>query len=171
MGTAGPYPPAAAADSYDSSVDYDERLGVPLRWWVQATMLVASLWLAVIVALPETAAWIVTGLAMLLLTAFLLSFGSARISVRDGVFRAGRASIAGRHLGAATVLDPESTRRVSGVEADARAYLLLRPYLKRAVQVEITDPADPAPYWLVSSRHPEQLARALTALNESSPAG
>jgi hypothetical protein len=152
-------------------VDYDERLGVPLRWWVQGTMLVASLWLAVIVALPETAAWVVTALAMLLLTALLLSFGSARVSVRDGVFRAGRASIAGTHLGAATVLGPEDTRRVSGVDADARAYLLLRPYLKRSVRVEITDPADPAPYWLVSSRRPDELARALTALNESSPAG
>src|SRR4051812_16672061 len=34
------------------SVEYQERLGVPLRWWVQGTMLVASLWLAVVVALP-----------------------------------------------------------------------------------------------------------------------
>ena len=48
--------------------------------------------------------------------------------------------------------------------ADARAYLVLRPYLKRAVKVEITDPADPAPYWLVCTRHPEELAKALNAL-------
>ncbi len=152
-------------------MDYDERLAVPFRWWVQGTMLVASLWLAVIVALPEAAAWLVTAVAMLVLAAVLISVGSARLTVRDGVFRAGRASIPGRHLGAATALDPESTRRISGVEADARAYLLLRPYLKRAVKVEITDPADPAPYWLVATRHPDRLAQALTALNESSPAG
>jgi hypothetical protein len=44
---------------------------------------------------------------------------------------------------------------VAGRDADARAYLLLRPYLKRAVRVEITDPADPTPYWLVSTRHPK----------------
>jgi hypothetical protein len=52
---------------------------------------------------------------------------------------------------------------VAGPAADARAYLLLRPYLKRAVKVQITDPADPTPYWLVSSRHPEALAGALNA--------
>jgi hypothetical protein len=152
-------------------VDYDERLGVPLRWWVQGTMLVASLWLAVVVALPGVAAWVVTAAAMLVLTAVLLAIGSPRLTVRDGVFRAGRARIAGAHLGTARALDPESTRRLAGVEADARAFLLLRPYLKRAVRVEITDPADPTPYWLVSTRHPDQLARALASLNESSPAG
>jgi hypothetical protein len=152
-------------------VDYDERLGVPLRWWVQGTMLVASLWLAVIVALPATAAWVVTGVALAVLVGVLVSVGSARLSVADGVFRAGRATISGTHLGTATALDPETTRRISGVEADARAYLLLRPYLKRSVKVEITDPADPTPYWLVSTRHPDRLARALTALNEASPAG
>jgi len=152
-------------------VDYDERLAVPLRWWVQGTMLVASLWLAVVVALPGAAAWLVTAVALLVLAAVLLSVGSARLTVRDGVFRAGRARIAGAHLGHATALDPESTRRLAGVEADARAFLLLRPYLKRAVRVEITDPDDPAPYWLVSTRQPDRLVRALTALNESSPAG
>jgi hypothetical protein len=152
-------------------VDYDERLSVPLRWWVQGIMLVASLWLAVVVALPEAAAWLVTAVAMLVLAAVLLSVGAARVTVADGTFRAGRAEISAEHLGAATSLDPESTRRIAGVEADARAYLLLRPYLKRAVKVEITDPADPAPYWLVGTRHPDELARALTALNESSAAG
>ena len=49
-------------------VEYDERLSVPLRWWVQGTMLVASLWLAVVVALPSPAAWAVTAVAMLALS-------------------------------------------------------------------------------------------------------
>ena len=83
------------------------------------------------------------------------------------MFRAGRARIEARHLGAAESLDAERTRRVAGREADARAYLCLRPYLKRAVRVEITDPADPAPYWLVSSRRPDDLAGALARLTDT----
>ena len=59
-----------------------------------------------------------------------------------------------------------------GVDADARAFLLLRPYLKRAVQVEIADPADPTPYWLVRTRHPDELAAApLTALTHGRRSG
>lgn len=144
-------------------MEYDERLRVPLRWWVQATMLVASVWLAVIVALPEPAAWGVTALAAATATAFFLSYGGARVQVADGSLRAGRARIEARHLAAATALDAEPTRRLAGVDADARAFLLLRPYLKRAVRVDLTDPADPTPYWLISSRHPEALAAAVTA--------
>jgi hypothetical protein len=143
---------------------YRERLGVPLRWWVQGTMLVASLWLALVVAVPGPVAWGVTAAALLLLTICLVSYGGARIVVAEGVLRAGRAHIAGVHLGRAESLDAEQTKRAAGVEADARAYLLLRPYLKRAVRVEVADPADPTPYWLLSTRHPDQLAGVLTML-------
>ncbi|WP_028644529.1 DUF3093 domain-containing protein [Nocardioides sp. URHA0020] len=143
---------------------YSERLGVPLRWWVQGTMLVATLWLAVVVALPPAVAWIITAIAMALLCTGLWAYGAARIGVDAETFRAGRAHIAAEHVGAATPLDPDETRRVAGRDADARAYLLLRPYLKRAVRVEIADPADPAPYWLVSTRHPDELVTALAAL-------
>lgn len=144
--------------------EYQERLGVPLRWWVQGTMLVASLWLAVVVATPGEVAWTVTALAMLLLVAGLLSYGNVRVAVAEGELRAGRAHIAGRYLGTVEALDAEQTRRTAGPDADARACLVLRPYLKRAVKVTIDDPADPTPYWLVSSRDPERLAGALSAL-------
>ena len=149
---------------------YDERLGVPLRWWVQGVMLVATLWLALVVAVPGPAAWACTGIALALLGALLVTYGSARVSVDAGWFRAGRARIEAAHLGAVAALDAEETRRVAGPEADARAYLLLRPYLKRAVRVEIVDPADPAPYWLVCSRHPDELALAVKGLARRSQA-
>jgi Protein of unknown function (DUF3093) len=143
---------------------YSERLGVPLRWWVQGTMLVASLWLAMIVVLPEALAWSITAVALLVLAVVLLSYGSARLVVEDGWFRAGRARIEAAFVGPATPLDAEQTRRTAGRDADARAYLLLRPYVPRAVRVEISDPADPAPYWLVSSRRPDELSQALARL-------
>lgn len=149
---------------------YEERLGVPLRWWAQGVMLVATLWLALVVALPGPVAWTCSAVALALLVALLVGYGSPRISVSPGDggwFRAGRARVEATHLGAVTALDTDETRRVAGPGADARAYLLLRPYLHRAVKVEITDPADPTPYWLVSTRHPEQLAAALRALTHS----
>lgn len=145
---------------------YAERLRVPLRWWAQGTMFIATFWLAMIVALVEKAPvvpWVVTGLLLALLALFLRSYGDARLVVADGWFRAGRARIEIEHLGPAEALDADATRHVSGPGADARAYLLLRPYLKQSVKVAITDPADPAPYWLLSSRHPQALAGALNA--------
>ncbi|WP_028658717.1 DUF3093 domain-containing protein [Nocardioides insulae] len=143
---------------------YHERLSVPLRWWVQGVMLVATLWLALIVAVPETLAWSVTAAVLGLMALAFLAYGSAQLSVADGTLRAGRARISAADLGTAEALDPEGARLAHGRDADARAYFLMRPYLKRAVRVEVTDPSDPAPYWLVSTRHPDALARTLNGL-------
>ena len=140
---------------------FAERLSVPLRWWVQGTMLVATLWLALVVAVPLTVAWVVTGTAMALLSALFLTYGAARVSVGDGVLYAGRAHITTDHIGSVTPLDADAMRWQAGRDADARAFLLIRPYLKRGVRVDINDPRDPAPYWLISSRHPDRLAAAL----------
>ena len=125
-------------------MDYAERLTVPLRWWVQGTMLVASLWLALAVATPEPLAWSVAAIGLGLMLVLFLTYGSAQVAVDDRSLRAGRAHIALEHVGAVTALDADGVRRQAGVDADARAYLLLRPYLKRGVRVDITDPADPA---------------------------
>lgn len=146
-------------------MEYVERLTVPLRWWAQGTMMVASFWLAVAVvdALSGLAVMAITLIVALVVGGGLLSYGAARIEVNDEELRAGRAHIAREHVGTATALDAEQSHRAAGVEADARAFLVLRPYLKRSVKVEITDPQDPAPYWLISTRHPKRLARALNS--------
>lgn len=150
-----------------SPTHYRERLSVPIRWWAQGTMLVASLWLAVIVAVPGAVAWAVTGAAVALMAALFLTYGAALVSVEDGWFRAGRARVEVRFVGEVVPLDAEATRLVAGRDADARAYLLLRPYRKKAVKVSLRDPADPTPYWLVSTRRPDALAAALTRAVES----
>jgi len=142
---------------------YDERLGVPLRWWALATMFLATLLLAFLVATPVWVALLATLVLAAAVALVFVGYGAARVSVRDGVLTAGRARIDVSHLGEAAALSPESTRLVAGREADARAYLLLRPYLRRAVRVDVVDPADPTPYWLVSSRHPDRLVAALDA--------
>lgn len=140
---------------------YRERLYVPLRWWAQATMFLATIWLAFIVAIPGWIAWAATGALVAVVVALFTGVGSAQISIADGMLHAGPASIPLSLLGEATALDTEETRRVHGVDADARAFLLTRPYLRRSVKIAVADPADPTPYWLLSSRHPRRLAAAL----------
>jgi hypothetical protein len=144
-------------------VGYDERLHVPLRWWALLTMFLATVLLAFLVSTPTWVAFAVTGTLTAVVVVVLVSYGAARVSVRDGTFRAGRAQIPVPMLGAAVPLDAAASRRMAGVDADARAFLLLRPYVKRSVRVPVEDPADPAPYWLVSTRHPDRLVAALQA--------
>ena len=141
---------------------YSERLHVPLRWWVQATMFLATLWLAFIVALPAWLAWTASGALLAGVYGLFAWMGSAPVEVRDGTLYAGPARIALSQLGPAEALDKDATRRVLGVEANARAFLVTRPYISRSVKVNIDDPADPTPYWLISSRHPRRLVAALS---------
>ena len=149
--------------SSETNVLYEERLHVPLRWWVQAIMFLATVWLAFAVALPLSVAGAATAAITAGAVALLLGYGSARVRVEGGVLHAGRARIPVSMLADPTPLDREATRLLAGRDADARAFLLLRPYLKRSVRIEVTDPQDPAPYWLVSTRRPEELAGALVA--------
>lgn len=142
-------------------MEYTERLFVPLRWWVQATMLVATFWLALVVAVPLLAANLIVGVIAALVAAAFLRFGAFRVEVADGELRAGAAHLPLTYVGEVTPLDKEQTRFLAGRDADARAHLAMRPYVKRSVRVEITDPVDPTPYWLISTRRPRQLAAAL----------
>ena len=163
-------PPESATDG---SPTYEERLRVPLRWWVQATMLLASLWLAFVVAMPFWAATAAAALLLGLVASMFGWFGKAALVVRDGVLHAGTAYIPVALLGEPEPLDADGTRRVLGVEADARAFLVTRPWLKRSVRVPVLDPADPAPYWLLSTRRPQLLVEALERASTSGghPAG
>ena len=142
---------------------YAEVLRVPLRWWAVATMFHASTLLAFLVAGLGIWAYVLGGSLLAFNVAVFLSYGGAYVEVRGGVLYAGRAHIPLSLLAEPRALDGDEVRLALGVDADARAYLLVRPYVRRGVLVRVSDPADPTPYWLVSSRHPRTLAAAIAA--------
>ena len=154
-----PVPSVPPGDS--GAVRYAEVLRVPLRWWALSTTFHATALLAFVVALPLGVALAAVGSMAALTTVWFLSYGRARVVVTDTTFQAGRAQIPVSFLADPRPLTGEETWRAAGPGADARAYLLLRPYLREAVMVQVVDPADPVPYWLVSSRRAPQLAAAL----------
>lgn len=146
----------------EKSVDqYLERLTVPLRWWVQGTMLLLSLWIALVVAVPERWAWALTFAAFLVMGAGYLRYGSTSVGVSDGELRAGRAHLPVEFTGEVTELNAEEMRLAAGRDADPRAFFVLRPYMKRGIKVAVTDPADPTPYWLLHAKRPDLVAKAL----------
>lgn len=140
---------------------YRERLSVPVRWWVQATMFLATIWIAFIVSTPGWVAWSATGVCVALTLLMFIQIGRAHVAVAGNTLYAGDAHIDLGFLGVPEVLDAEHTRLAAGRDADARAFILLRPYLKQSVRVPLNDPRDPAPYWLIASRRPGQLAAVL----------
>lgn len=144
------------------SADYRERLTPPVLWWVIGCAISATFPIAVLFYLGPFWALGVTAAAAVLLVAVLVGWAGVRIELDDDRLRVGRAQIEVRYLSGVVALDPERTRARSGVDADARAYLVLRPYVATAVEITLDDPGDPVPYWLVSTRRPRALSAALS---------
>lgn len=139
---------------------FRERLTVPIIWWVLAGLFALSVLLAVGAYLGPV--WGVgTSVATLLIGAAIFGSASLVISVDAQETHVGRASIEHAYVADCRALNAEETRRRAGVEADARAHMVLRPYIKTAVEIGLNDPDDPVPYWIVSTRHPQQLAAAM----------
>jgi len=140
---------------------YRERLTAPPSWWL-AALLFALVWGWVFVIATNWSIAIVVA-ALLTAAGFALvwRYGSLLIAVEPAGLRVGNAFVEPDHIGAVTSLDRAAYRTRLGTGADARAFLATRPYLDHGVLVTIDDPADPAPYWLVSSRRPDALAAAL----------
>jgi hypothetical protein len=142
-----------------TAVSWQERLW-PSVWLAPVVLFLAAGFGLVATPFGGAVAVPVAVLATLALAGMLLATTST-VSVEDGVFRAGRARIPVDLLGDPEVLDAGAMRRARGPELDARAYLCLRGWIAAGVRVPVLDPRDPAPYWLVSSRRPDQLAEAL----------
>ena len=139
---------------------FRERVSVPPGWWVLAVLFAVTLGVAIgyYLGVPWS-----LGVGVGTFVVIVLGFRTARYvtEVDEGSVRVGRAVIGREWVGAVRPLDAATTRARSGVDADARAHLVLRPWVSTSVELMLTDPADPVPYWLVSTRRPGALATAL----------
>jgi hypothetical protein len=139
---------------------YREVIRAPL--WLLAIVyffmltLVISIWSA----LGDNSALI----ALLLVTAALIwiySATSLTIQVDERELRVGKAHISLSLIGDCIDLDNEAIKRVRTRDADPRAFLAIRFWSPKGVQVTINDTRDSTPYWLISSNAGGELIKAI----------
>lgn len=140
---------------------HSERLYVP--WWGWPLPIIAAGLLAAevdmgITGLPQ---WLPFVVLIPLMAAWLISLGRTRIAVTDGELWAGKAHLPLRFVGEVEVIDKNHKRKALGPELDPAAFVAHRGWVGPVLRVHLTDPADPTPYWIVSSRRPEALAELL----------
>ncbi len=85
------------------------------------------------------------------------------VQVADGRLRAGRARLPISAIGAVDVFRGADATAERGPRLDARAYLCIRGWVDPVVRVTLDDPNDPCPYWIVSTRRPDDLVAAIGA--------
>ena len=140
---------------------YRERLWP--SWWVfLATALVIPASLLVFLPISPIAGYI-SAVVLYAAIIVVLLVTSPVIEVTDGMLRVGRARIESTFLGPVTAHEKADAVAERGTRLDARAYLVLRGWIPGVVRIELVDPADPTPYWLVSTKRPKELAAALAS--------
>jgi hypothetical protein len=140
---------------------YRERLLVPVSYWLLAVPVALTLGAEAYFFVDGFIPPLFIALVFVIMAAFLVQWSSATIEVTGAVLRAGRGTLALSEAGEVIALDEKQALALRGPRADPSAHILLRPYLKRAVYIGLADPSEGVPYWLVATRHPEQLAAAI----------
>lgn len=140
---------------------FRERLLPP--WWVAAIgfALVGMVAVAYGAALSAPVGWLILA-AGVGTVCWLLWTTSPVIEVTESHLTAGRARLPRSSIAGAITLTGEQVRAERGPAADARRFILLRSWrASTGVLVTLDDETDPHPSWLLTSRHPDRLVRAL----------
>jgi hypothetical protein len=142
-------------------VTFDERLGVPLWWWLPALGVATLLAAEVHMGYPGVRSWLPYVLLLPPAGAALVLLSRTRVRLAGGELWVGQAHLPVELVGDVEVVSPKDKRRTLGPELDPAAFLLHRAWVGPLLRVRVTDPDDPTPYWIFSVRRAERLAGLL----------
>lgn len=167
MSTPRPSPGSDATPGHAAA--YTERLFVPWWFWPPVLLMAGLLAAELHMGYPGVRSWLPYVLLLPLAVVLLIWLGRIRVSV-DGVpadtdgtreLHAGPAHLPVSQIGRVEYVTGEAKRQALGPQLDPEAFVLHRPWVGPVVRIEVIDPDDPTPYWVVSTRRPEELLAAL----------
>lgn len=140
-------------------MEYREVIRAP--WWMYASaVLLVAFFCFTFSAVVGGPAALVVFVLLSALALWLVEKRRLVLTVDSTAFGIGEILMSREEIIDAVALSPQALRDVAGRDADARATLVLRNMsTKEGVKVDTRSAS--TPYWLVSSRHPEQLCAAL----------
>jgi hypothetical protein len=140
---------------------FHERLYLPWWHWLLPLLAAGLLAAEVNMGYPGVRAWLPYVITIPLTALILWRFGSATVTVRDGEVWVGEAHLPLQFVGETQIVPATMKRGVLGPAFDPAAFALHRSWVGPMVWIQLTDENDPTPYWLLSTRRPEDLVAAL----------
>nr|WP_296066110.1 DUF3093 domain-containing protein [uncultured Actinoplanes sp.] len=146
---------------------YAERLRV--SWWAWPAMIAIVLIVGfeVLLGFPGVPPWVPFLVLIPSTAAVLLWAGRIKVTVTADELLVDDARLPVSVIGDVVALDAAGKRESLGVGAHPLAFVIQRPWIGPAVQVLLDDPADPTPFWVISTRRPVELATALLAARDA----
>ncbi|WLP91073.1 DUF3093 domain-containing protein [Gordonia sp. NB41Y] len=154
--SSGPSSPAG-------TVRFSERLYVPW-WWGLAALVVTGVVGYEISLSAHRSAWGYLGYVGTAVLCALVLWSMSRTQVTvtaDGELHAAKARLPRAVIGRAATIPATAKSAALGRQLDPAAFLVHRAWIKTMVLLVLDDPDDPTPYWLVSTRRPAELLKAL----------
>jgi hypothetical protein len=140
---------------------YAELLYVTWYWWPLPLLAAGILAAEVHMGYGGVRAWLPYVVLLPVTLLLILRMGATAVRVRDGELWVGDAHLPLRFVGEVEVVAAKDKRMALGRALDPAAFVLHRGWVGPLLRVRLTDPDDPTPYWIFSTRHPERLAEAL----------
>lgn len=141
---------------------FDERLHVPLWWWPAWTALAALLAAVVHGGAGGPRAVVPYTVALPLTWWLVWRAGRGRVRVAGGLLHVPGARLPLASVGRALPLDAAGVRRLAGSQRHPWSFVVRKGFVPGGVLVELDDPSDDTPYWVVPTRRPADLVAALT---------
>jgi hypothetical protein len=151
----------AGATDATPAASYRETLRTPWWWYPIAVGIACLLAAEFHIAGLRLTDWIPFGTLIPLSVLLVWWLGRSRIEVAAGELRVRGAHLPLRYVSGAVALDALTLRRVVGREGDPAAFISVRPWIGPGVQIWIDDEDDPTPYWVLSTRHPDRVVKAV----------
>lgn len=145
-------------------MQYQERLSPGFGTWILIVCAgVASFFVGAPISITVG---VIAAIVVTILLGLILYLSSPVIEITPEFVRVGRAQIEREYVGLAEGFRGEAARIAAGPQLDGRAFMCFRGWINPKIRIDITDPADPTPYWLASTRHPEKIEEILNARKE-----
>ena len=138
---------------------YKERVVPKWSSFLPVLGVFPALWLTFLPINEPAGFW--SGIAATALIVLAMIAKSARIVVTAGSLQVSNASIERKHISNVVVIPKDEAFAARGRELDPRAWIHFQGSVPTLVRVVISDPADPTPYWLFSTRNPEEIKKVL----------
>jgi hypothetical protein len=142
---------------------YTERLGLTWSAWLAALVVDLIIGFELLIGFPRLPAWVPFAVLLPLTAALMAWWGRIQVRIADGEFLVDDARLPLTVISDVVALDAAGKREALGVGSHPMAFVIQRPWIGPAVQVLLDDPADPTPFWVISTRRPVELATTLLA--------
>jgi hypothetical protein len=161
----------APADRTSSPPRYRERLRLSWWTWLPALLVDAIVAIEFTLGFARIPTWLPFAVVIPLTVAGLLWVSRINVTVTDDELLVDDARLPLSVIADVVALDAGGKREALGVASHPLAFVIQRPWIGPAVQVLLDDPADPTPYWLISTRKPVELATLLLEVSSRERAG